>query len=105
MLAEEVEPSGCVGRDELRQKEAAKEAREHADREEEAWPAWDPTPLIGRDATARHGHVDVGMVGERRAPSADTLASKSASNAICSNLIQRNMESFQSAHIQSHGRR
>src|SRR5712671_951320 len=52
----------------LLQEEPSEQAREHAYGEEEAGPAGDPALAIKRDAAARHNHVDMRMVGERRAP-------------------------------------
>ena len=68
MGAKESQPPGGMGGDELFQKQLAEQPREHAYGEEEAGPAGDPALAIKRDAAARHNHVDVRMVGERRAP-------------------------------------
>src|SRR5271165_2850207 len=51
------------------EKEAAKEARQHAHGQEEAGPASDPTFAVQRKAAAGNDDVDVRMVGQRRAPS------------------------------------
>ena len=50
------------------EKEAAKEARQHAHGQEEAGPASDPTFAVQRKAAAGNDDVDVRMVGQRRAP-------------------------------------
>ena len=68
MIAEELQMAGFVGRDQLLQEQPAEQAREHAHRQEEAGPARYPAFAVERDAAARHDHVDVRMMGERRAP-------------------------------------
>ena len=68
MIAEELQPAGRVGGGEPRQEQPAEQAREHAHRQEEAGPARYPALAVERDAAARHDHVDVRMVGHRRAP-------------------------------------
>src|SRR5229473_5123186 len=52
----------------LRQDQPSEQAREHAYGEEEAGPAGDPTLTVERDAAARHDHMDMRILGERRAP-------------------------------------
>ena len=54
--------------DQLLQEQPAEQAREHADGEEESGSTRYPARCIERDAAARHDHVDVRMVSERRAP-------------------------------------
>src|SRR5437773_12274051 len=54
--------------DQHRQELAPEQTREHLDVYKEVRPRSDPSAAIGRDAAARHDHVDVGMVRERRAP-------------------------------------
>ena len=49
-------------------KQPAEQARQHADWEEEAGPARHPVLAVERDAAARHDHMDMRMMGERRAP-------------------------------------
>ena len=67
-IAEEGEAAGRVqGRDPV-EEEAAEQARQHADRQEEAGPAGDPAGPVRRQAAAGNDDVDVGMVGQRRAP-------------------------------------
>ena len=68
MIAEELQVAGLVGRDQLLQEQPAEQAREHAHRQEEAGPARDPALAVERDAAARHDHVDVRVMGQRRAP-------------------------------------
>ena len=53
---------------ELLQEQSAEQAREHAHRQEEAGPARHPALAVERDAAARHDHVDMRMMGERRTP-------------------------------------
>ena len=50
------------------EKEAAKEARQHAHGQEEAGLAGDPARPVRRQAAAGNDEVDMGMMGERRAP-------------------------------------
>ena len=57
-----------MGGDQLLQEQPAEQAREHAHRQEEAGPARHPALAVERDAAARHDHVDVRVMGQRRAP-------------------------------------
>jgi hypothetical protein len=68
MVAEEVQEAGLVGCRELVQEQPAEQSREHAHGQEEARSARHPTLAVQRDAAARHDHVDVRMMGQRRAP-------------------------------------
>jgi hypothetical protein len=68
MAAEELQAAGLVGGEQPLQEQPAKQAREHTHRQEEAGPACHPALAVGRDAAARHDHVDVRMMGERRTP-------------------------------------
>lgn len=68
MIAEEVEAAGGVRRHELLQEQPAEQAGEHAHGEKESRPAGHPALAVGRDAAARHDHVHMRMMGERRAP-------------------------------------
>ena len=68
VIAEELQAAGVVRGDQLLQEQPAEQAREHAHRQEEAGPAGDPALAVERDAAARHDHVDVRMMGQRRAP-------------------------------------
>jgi len=61
-------PTGFVQRREAVEKEAAEQAREHAHGQEEPSLAGDPTRTVGRKAATRDDDVEVGVVGERRAP-------------------------------------
>ena len=67
-IAEEGETAGLVQRLEAFEKKTAEQARQHAHGEEEAGPASDPTFAVQRKAAARNDHVEVRMMGERRAP-------------------------------------
>ena len=71
MIAEELQTAGGVCGGELVEEQPAEQAREHAHRQEEARPARDPALAVERDAAARHDHVDVGMMGQCRAPSVE----------------------------------
>ncbi len=55
---------GMCGR-ELVQKQAAIQTLQDAHRQEEAWAAGDPRLVITGEATARHDHVHVRMIGQR----------------------------------------
>ena len=57
-----------MGGDQLLQEQPAEQAREHAHGQEEAGPARHPALAVERDAAARHDHVDVRVMGHRRAP-------------------------------------
>ena len=60
-------PAWCAATQRL-QEQPPEQAREHPHRQEEAGPARDPARAVERYAAARHDHVDVRMVGQRRAP-------------------------------------
>ena len=68
MVAEEAEAADRVGCDELLQEQSPEQAGEHADGQEESRPTGHPALAVGRDATARHDHVYVGVMGHSRAP-------------------------------------
>ena len=68
MLAEELQAVGPVCGEQLLQEQPSEQAREHADRQEEAGPARDPLVAVERDAAARHDHVHVRVMGHGRAP-------------------------------------
>ena len=53
---------------ELLQEQPAEQAREHAHRQEEVWPTGDPTLAVERDAATGNDAVEVGVMGQRRAP-------------------------------------
>ena len=61
-VAEEAQPARALGRLQLLQKEPAEQARQNTHRQEEPWPAGDPTLSIKGDPAARHDAMDVGMV-------------------------------------------
>ena len=67
-FAEEDEASGRMQGCEADEEEPAEQARQHADGEEETRLAGDPARPVQRNAAAGHDDVDVGMMGERRAP-------------------------------------
>ena len=50
------------------EKEAAEPARQHAHGQEEAGLAGDPARSVRRQAAAGNDDVDMGMMGQRRAP-------------------------------------
>ena len=67
-IAEEVQSTGVLQRGEAFEEEPAEQAREDAHREEEASLAGDPARSVRRQATAGNDDVDMGVMGERRAP-------------------------------------
>ena len=67
-IAEEGEPTGLIQGCEPFEEEAAKQARQHAHGQEEAGLAGDPARSVRRQAAAGDDDVDMGMMGERRAP-------------------------------------
>ena len=66
--AEEDELAGVVQFDQPGQKQSAEKRAQHPNRQEESWTRRYPSPTIERDAAAGHDHVDMRMVGHRRAP-------------------------------------
>ncbi len=68
MVAEELQAAGLVGREQPLQEQPSEQAREHAHRQEEAGSARYPALAVERDATARHDHVDVGVMGHAPSP-------------------------------------
>ena len=70
------------------EEQPAEQAREHSHGQEEARPAGDPARSVARQAAARHDHVDVRVMGQRRSPAvkhggeADARAEVSGSAAI-----------------------
>jgi hypothetical protein len=68
MTAEELQLTGGMSGGELVQEQSSEQPRQHAHREEKIRPASDPAVAVERESTARHDHVDVGMMGERRTP-------------------------------------
>src|SRR6202046_228805 len=67
-IAEEVQSTGLLQRGEAVEEEAAEQAREDAHGQEEAGPAGDPARAVRRQAAAGNDDVDMGMMGQRRAP-------------------------------------
>ena len=67
-VAEEDEASGRMQGREPFEEEPAEQAGEHPHRQEEAGLAGDPARPVRRKAAAGNDHVDVGMMGQRRAP-------------------------------------
>ena len=67
-IAKERQPACRVGLDKAGQEEPPEQAGQHPDRQQKAGPTGDPACPVERDPAARHDHVDVRMVGHRRAP-------------------------------------
>ena len=68
MLAEELQAAGVLGRDQHLQQQPAEQRRENLHGQKIAWSARDPLRSVRRQATTRHDHVDMRVVGERGAP-------------------------------------
>ena len=60
--------AGFEGSPQLVEEQPAEEPREHADRQEEAGPAGDPSRAIERQSAARHDAMDVRMMVQVLAP-------------------------------------
>jgi hypothetical protein len=67
-FAEERQPAGCMGIGEPRQEEPPEQAGQDAHRHQEAGSASHPACAVERDPAARDDHVQMRMVGHRRAP-------------------------------------
>ena len=67
-IAEEVQGAGVEGGGQTFEEQASEQPGERFDGQEEVWSAGDPARAIGREATARHDAVDVGMVRQRLPP-------------------------------------
>ena len=70
-LAKEREPVCRVGVGERRQEQPAEQAGQHSHRQEKAGLAAHPARPVEGYSTARHNHMDVRMVGHRRAPAVE----------------------------------
>ena len=68
LLAEELQPVGAEQLDQPGQEKTAEQLSQDAHREQECRTRRDPSLAVERDAAARHDHVDVRVVGQRRAP-------------------------------------
>ena len=66
--AEEGELAGVVQRAQSGEEQAAEQGTKDADREQEGGARRYPACSIAGDAAARHDHMDMRMMGERRAP-------------------------------------
>jgi len=67
-VRDEREPARRVGVGERRQEQPPEEARKHLHRQEKAGLAAHPARAVERYPTARDNHMDVRVVGHRRAP-------------------------------------
>ncbi len=67
-IAEEPEAASLVQGGDAFEKQATKEARQHAHRQEEAELAGDPARPVRGQAAAGNDDVDMRMMGQRRAP-------------------------------------
>lgn len=65
MITEGAERAVAVRGDEALQHQAPKQPRQHAHRQEEIGPAWNPAISIWRNASARHDAMHVRMMRER----------------------------------------
>jgi hypothetical protein len=68
VIAEELQAAGGMKGGEQFQKQPPKQSREHADGEEEAGPAGDPSLPIARYAATWHDDVDMRVISKRRDP-------------------------------------
>ena len=68
VLVEELQLAGSVHRLQQRQHLGPEQALEHRHRQQEVLAAADPLAAVSRDATARHDHVHVRMVGHGGTP-------------------------------------
>src|SRR5258707_15046935 len=83
MAAEELQAAGLVGGEQPLQEQPAKQAREHTHWQEEAGPGRHPTLAIERDAAARHDHMGMRMMGERRTPGMENRGDADAGAPRC----------------------
>jgi hypothetical protein len=70
-LAEEPQPARRVGVGERGQEEPPEQAGQHPHRQQKAGPAAHPARAVERYPAARHNHMDVRVVGHRRAPAVE----------------------------------
>ena len=68
VIAEELERTVAMSGDEALQHQAPKQPREHAHRQKEIGPTWNPTFAVRRNAAAGDDAMHVRVMGERRAP-------------------------------------
>ena len=68
LAAEEGELAGFVQRDQSGQEQSTEKRAQHPHRQQERRTRRYPPPPVERDAAARHDHVDMRMMGHRRAP-------------------------------------
>lgn len=67
-IGEEGQLTGPVQIPQPVQKQASEQPRQNPHMQEETGAAGDPAGAVGRQSAARDDHVDVGMMGQRRAP-------------------------------------
>jgi hypothetical protein len=67
-VVEEDKLAGGVQDDQTLQEQASEQTGKNPDMQEEAWAAGDPVSAIGGQPAAGNDHVDMGMMGHRRAP-------------------------------------
>src|SRR3954451_1970833 len=68
ILAEELQLPGVMRRSQFLEETASEQTREHAHRQEEAWPAGHPTRTVWGQTAAGDDAMHVRVMGERRAP-------------------------------------
>jgi len=68
VLTEELETSGLVSRDQLLQEQPPEQCRQYLDAQKVVRSARNPLGAIRRQTTARHHHMHMRMVRQRRAP-------------------------------------
>jgi hypothetical protein len=82
MIAEELQAAVLMCGEEPLQEQPPEQAREHAHRQEEAWPARYPARAVEGDAAAWRDHVNVGMMGECRAPGMENRCDTNAGSKL-----------------------
>ncbi len=68
VIAKELQFPGCMQLRQSFQNEPPVKAGQHPNGEEEVLAAGDPPGAVRRQAAARHNHMDMWMMGHRRAP-------------------------------------
>ena len=81
-MAVELQAAGVEQFDQPGQEQPAEQLGKDPHRLQERWPGRHPALAIERDATAGHDHVDVRMVGQRRAPGVEHGGDADASTKV-----------------------
>jgi len=78
-ITKERQPARRVGVGETGQKEPAEQAGDHPHRQQESGSAAHPARVVERYPAARHDHVNMRVVGHRRAPAVEHGSGANAS--------------------------